>query len=280
MPSWLPSLPYEQRQRPPIRLSAVAQALTTQMRVIRALMLRESLSRYGDHKIGFLWAFIEPLLTVLVLVLIFSALRNDNPGGMPLIPFMLLGIVSFGMLRDPLGQMTGAISQNKSLLAFPQVTTFDVLVSRALMELAITAFVLTFMLSMAHLLGYHSSVENPLGVVAVLLLLGTIGTGVGFLFSSLEPIIPSIRQISSLLMGRPLFLGSGLFFTAESVPAHVRELLLYNPILHCMELLRSEYFYEFETHYGEWGYVTSWAFGSLAVGLAAHRALRRKVYAN
>jgi len=213
MPSWLPSLPFEQRERPPIRLDAIYRAIQTQARVIWALMLRETLSRYGDYKIGFLWAFIEPLLTVLVLVAIFSAIRNDNPGGMPLIQFMLLGIVSFSIFKDPLMQMTGAISQNKSLLAFPQVTTFDVLISRAFMEVAIAAFVLAFMLAMAHLLGYRSSIEHPLGVVAVLALMATMGTG-------------------------------------------------------------------FESLYGDWGYVCSWAFGSLAVGLAAHRALRRKVYAN
>jgi len=280
MPSWMPALPFQERERPPITTADVITALQTQARVIRALMLRETISRYGDYKIGFLWAFIEPLLTVLVFVGIFGAMRSDSPGGMPLIQFMVLGIVSFSLFKDPWTQMQSGISQNKSLLAFPQVTTFDVLISRALMELAISSFVLAFMLSMAHLLGFESNVENPLGVLAVLGLMSTLGVGFGFLFASLEPIIPSVKQISGLIMGRPLFLGSGLFFIADSVPSQVREYLLYNPMLHCMELLRTEYFYEFDSQHGSWGYVSAWAFTSLAIGLAAHRGLRRKVYAN
>lgn len=278
MAGWLPALPLQERERPPITLAAIGQALQTQARVIWALMLRETISRYGDYKIGFLWALIEPLLTVLVFVGIFSAIRSDSPGGMPLIPFMLTGIVSFAVFKDPWTQMQSAITHNKSILAFPQVTTFDILVSRALMEIALALFVLAFMLSMANLIGYESSIERPLGVLAVLGLMACIGVGMGFLFASLEPILPSIKQVSSLILGRPLFLGSGLFFTADSVPAHVREYLLYNPILHCMDLLRSEYFYEFETTHGSWSYLIGWALGSLAVGLAAHRGLRRKVF--
>lgn len=289
MPRWVPTMPslpsvpafpIETRERPPITLADIFKAMQTQARVVWALMLRETISRYGDYKIGFLWAFIEPLMTVMVFVAIFGAMRSDNPGGMPLIPFMLTGIVSFSLFKDPLSQMQTAISQNKNLLAFPQVTTFDVLVSRALMEVAIAAFVLAFMLGMAHLFGYKSDMEHPLGVLAALGLLTAMGVGMGFLFAALEPIIPSIKQVSSLLMGRPLFLGSGLFFTAESIPPQVREYILYNPLLHCMELLRSQYFHEFDSAHGSWVYASGWAFGTLAVGLAAHRGLRRKVFNN
>jgi len=278
----LASLPVfaEARVRPPITLAAVFKAMQTQARVVWALMLRETISRYGDYKIGFLWAFIEPLLTVTVFVGLFSAMRSDSPGGIELVPFMLTGIVSFSLFRDPLTQMQSAISQSKSMLAFPQVTTFDVLISRAMMEISIATFVLAFTLSLAHLFGWKSDIEHPLELLAALGLLATLGVGFGFLFASLEPIIPSIKQMSSLLMGRPLFLSSGLFFTAESVPPQVREYLLFNPLLHCMELIRTSYFHEFDSPHGSWSYAAGWAFGVLAVGLASHRAFRRKVYKN
>ena len=277
MPSWTPSLPFQVRERPPISRTAIFKAMQTQARVVWALMLRETIGRYGEYKIGFLWAFIEPFLTVMVFVAIFGATRTDSPGGMPLILFMLTGIVSFSLFKDPMNQMKSAISQNRTILAFPQVTTFDVLSARALMEVAVTLFVLSFMLGMAHLVGFESNVEDPLGVLAVLGLLAMTGIGFGFLISSIEPMMPSINKIISMLTGRPMFLSSGLFFTAETIPSPVREYILYNPILHYMELLRSEYFLEFDSEYGSWGYATAWAFGSLAVGLCAHRGLRRKV---
>ena len=41
------------------------QSWTIQLRVIWALLLRESLTRYGRHNIGFLWLFVEPMLFTL-----------------------------------------------------------------------------------------------------------------------------------------------------------------------------------------------------------------------
>ncbi len=45
--------------------------LTTQARVIGALVLRETRSAFGDTQLGYLWAIVNPALSTLVLVAIF-----------------------------------------------------------------------------------------------------------------------------------------------------------------------------------------------------------------
>ena len=256
--------------------SDIIGALTTQARVINAMMMRETLSRYGEHKMGFIWAMLEPIFMVTLLVGIMSVLRADSPGGMPVVPFMVSGFVPFILFRNTMNQMKKAIGANRALLGFPQVTTFDVIVARALLELCVMLCVFAFMLTMVHLLGYEVRIENPLGVLAVCLCLWALGSGLGFVFAALTPVVPSISQFSSLLLGRPLLLTSGLFYTAGSLPEPVRTWLLYNPVLHFMELLRSYFFYEFESIHGSWHYAGSWAFGSLVLGLLTHQALRRR----
>lgn len=251
-------------------------AIETQCRVIRALILRETLSRYGDHKLGFLWALLEPLLMVSMFVGFMSAMRTDNPSGMPLVPFMISGIIPFFMFRNTLGQLKGAIASNRSLLGFPQVTTFDVIIARALLEGGVMLLVFGFVLFLANLFGFTFRIENPLGVLIVCLSLLMLGSGFGFVFAVLVPIVPSTGQISALVLGRPLFLTSGLFFTASSVPEPYRTWLLYNPIFHLMEMMRSYFFYEFETAYGSWSYAASWVVGTFVFGLITHQALRRR----
>lgn len=254
----------------------VLSAVATQARVINALVLRETKTRYGNYKIGFLWALIEPLVGVSVFVAIFANLRHDNPGGMPLVPFMLVGFVSFGLFRDPWGCMQSAISNSRNLLTFPQVTTFDVILARGLLEVMVSLFVLGFLLYMAWLAGFDVRCDRPLGVLGVLMLLSIMGLGMGFIFASLEPLLPSVKQFGSAVLGRPLYFSSGLFFTADSVPAQVREYLLYNPILHMIELVRSEFFREFETGYGSWFYASLFSFATLATGLLLHQALHKR----
>jgi len=256
--------------------SRVIAAIATQIRVINALVLRETKTRYGNYKIGFLWALIEPLVGVTVFVAIFANLRSDSPSGMPLVPFMLVGFICYGFFKDPWGTMQGAISNSRNLLTFPQVTTFDVIMARGVLEIMVNFFCLGFLLYMAHLAGFEVRCERPLGVLVVCLLLCILGLGMGFLFASIEPLVPSVKQLASQVMSRPLYFGSGLFFTADSIPAPIREYLLYNPVLNMIELLRGEFFYEFETSYGSWSYSCWWAFGTLAVGLLTHQALHKR----
>jgi capsular polysaccharide transport system permease protein len=259
-----------------LSVSVVADALRTQIRVIHALILRETKTRYGQHKLGFLWAILEPIIMVALFVGIFSTMRNDNPGGMPLVPFMLAGIVPFAFFKDPMSQLQTAITHNKTLFAFPQVTTFDVILARGILEVLIICGVFGFMLFVAHLAGFEINVQRPLTVLGACGLLAMLGIGAGFLFASISPIVPSLRQLTSAFMGRPLFLSSGLFFTAESIPAEIRQWLLYNPIMHMLELLRGGFFYEFETAHGSWSYATTWAVCTLALGLLTHQAFRKR----
>ena len=264
------------RVRPRPSPAVVLGALAVQCRVLNALVLRETKTRYGNHKIGFLWALIEPAVSVAVFVAIFSVARQDSPGGMPLVPFMIVGFCAFAVFRDPWNQMQGAIGQSRQLLTFPQVTTFDVILARGLLEIAVSVFVFWFLLYLAWLLGYEVRVEQPLRLLAVLGLMATFGVGMGFIFASIEPIVPSIKQVSSAAFGRPLYFGSGLFFNAESLPPQALDFLIYNPVLHLIELARSAFFHGFESGVASWFYAISWSFGTFGAGLLVHQAMRRR----
>lgn len=259
-----------------LQWSDIVAALNTQCRVIHALILRETLSRYGDHKLGFLWAILEPVFFVVVLTAMMSAMSSDSPSGMPIVPFMIVGFVPFIMFRNTMNQLRSAVSSNRTLLGFPQVTTFDVMFARILLEAGVLLFVFVFILCMAYLLGYTFSVENPLGVLLVCLALMMLGSGFGFLLASLVPIVPSVGLISTLLLGRPLMVTSGLFYTVGSIPEPFRTWLLYNPIVHYMEIIRSYFFHEFESEYGSWFYAGSWAIGMFVFGMLTHKALKRR----
>jgi len=240
-----------------VTLPRVLDALTTQMRVIGALVLRETMTRYGEYKIGFLWALIEPILLVLIMSAIFTAMGTSITGGIPVAMFMVTGFVPFIIFRDTMQQLQGAITSNSSLMAFPQVTTFDVIVARALLELAVLMTVFGIMLLGAGILGYDIRVEDPLRVFAACGLLSLMGMGFGFSLASMTPLMPSVKPLVNSLTGRPLLLSSGLFYTADSLPTELRDWLLYNPILHVIELLRSAYFVSFESEYGSWSYAAT-----------------------
>lgn len=262
-------------QERPVRFFKLLQGLSTQVRVLHALVLRESMTRYGEHKVGFLWAILEPMAMVIVFVTIFSLFKSLT-SDVPIALFMLTGLVPFTLFQDNKTQMQNAIASNKALLAFPQVTTFDVIAARSILETLIILSVFTVLLVIFYMIGFEFRVENPLGVLAACGLITMMGVGVGFILAALKPLLPSVQQLSNALLGRPLFLSSGVFFSADRIPEEFRHYLLYNPLMHCLELLRSEFFYELDSPYGSWMYASAWAVSLLALGLLTHQVLRRR----
>lgn len=252
-------------------------ALAVQLSVIKALILREIKTRFGEHKLGYLWALLEPVIFVSIFVAIYELMGKTSIANIPAEQFMLTGFVPFFLFRKTMQQSIGAISSNRALLTFPQVTTFDLIMARALLEAATMTVVFLLLIMAYQAVGLEIAVEDPLSVVMALFLLGITGLGLGMAFATLAPLYPSTKQIVNAVMGRPLFFTSGLFFTVEALPPSAREVLLYNPILHMIEMLRSAVFVEFESRYADPGYATGFAACVLGFGLLIQRALNRRV---
>jgi len=63
--------------------------------------------------------------------------------------------------------------------------------------------------------GYTFRVESPLGVMIGFSLMIVLGFGLGLVIGAIGIRYEFIRSFSEPLLGRPLFLTSGLFFTAS-----------------------------------------------------------------
>ncbi len=100
-------------------MNELRHALRVQGRVIHALILREALGKYGKSKLGYLWALLEPVLQVLMLVLIFSALGRQSPVGGDLAVFFTTGIVPWLIYSSLSSRLSGALGANQALLAYP-----------------------------------------------------------------------------------------------------------------------------------------------------------------
>jgi len=267
----------EARPRANQSFSDIAEGLKVQGRVISALILRDAQTRYGQHKLGFVWLFLEPVLMVILFILWKVFIRDAGSAGMHDAYFITTGIVPFLLFRQVMQSMSGAISSSRSLLLFPQVTTFDVLISVFLLEIATSLFVFGSLTAAIAIIDVPPRIDNPLLVLYGTMLLAVTGAGAGLIFGSLSPLYPSIRTITNPLLGRPLFFTSGVFFTAEMIPSEIREYLLINPLLHMIEIVRSAFFIEFESRYIDWHYATLFATTLFCVGLLCHQVFRNEV---
>ena len=252
-------------------------SLQIQSRVIHALILRETRTRFDRNKLGYLWALFEPITYVLVLVLVFSSMGRASPiGGEDALPmFFLSGMLPWLLFQHTVGKTMEGIPSNRSLLTYPQVTPFDVLIARALLEFATLIVVLIILLFMLQYFGYYQSVDSFKEMLFALISLWLLAIGIGLLNSSIRLYYPSYSQTYSAIQ-RPFFFVSGIFFTADSLPSGLREIALYNPILHAIEWSRGAAFTSFDSRYLDKVYFLSFVVFFLTIGLSAERLTRKR----
>lgn len=118
---------------------SLATSWTIQRRVIGALLMREILTRYGRHNIGFLWLFAEPMLFTLGVTTLWTLSNAHHYSSIPIVAFAITGYSSVLLWRSMPARCISAIEPNLALLHHRNVRLIDVFVSRILLEMVGTS---------------------------------------------------------------------------------------------------------------------------------------------
>ena len=248
-----------------------------QVRVIHALVLREVNVKFARHRLGYLWAFVEPVAFVVAFSLILAVGGKALPAGIPAVPFFVTGVIPFFLFRDVAQATLRGVSANKALLVYPQVTAFDVMIARFLLETATAIVVFVALLAAMKGFGIDVRIERPIEAFGWLIAMGLAGFGFGAACGALEPLFPAVDRIVPAVILRPLFWISGVFFTSGMLPPDLRDVALINPLLQITDLLRSAFFHEFESPHASYSYAVFSLLGALFLAALLHRALRRHI---
>jgi capsular polysaccharide transport system permease protein len=207
---------------------------------------------------------------------IYYVVGRMAPPGMGAISFLTTGFVPFFLFRETCGRNVVAVSSNVGLLFYPQIRPLDLAIARTLLEFATYLVVFVILMALAGVLEGHFAFDNPLQVLTALIIASVLGAGLGMIVCSLSVYSNTVERLFGPLT-RPLFWISGLFFSVNSLPTKARNALLYNPVLHIIELVRDGCFAGYHTHYVSAWYPGVWAFVLLFFGLTLERAARRRI---
>lgn len=255
-------------------MQALPSPLVVQGRVVRSLVFREAKTRWGRHFLGFFGQFGSLVAYVVFFVLVRHATSPGIHRGMELIPFVSTGILLFFSFRQGLSQVQGAATSNRGLLQFPTVTPLDAAISRWLLEAG--GFILIAILAILLMVYFDWSQppQNLLFFLSMIIVSTFFGFCWGLIFGSLALYFPPIRALSNMISRFLLFV-SGIFFVMPEAPPPIRDVLVYNPIIHIMEFGREAYFRVYTSDYADAGYLTVWMVLSLIAGLVLERTSRR-----
>lgn len=252
------------------------QIVAIQVRVVVALLMREVKTRYSRRKLGYLWAFFEPALHAGVLFMLWSFRGRTGFDGMPLLVFLISGLVPFFLFSQTWTRVGSAVQQNKPLLAHRHVTPYDAILARTILELLTRVAVFAVLMTGLALYGYEIELIKPISLWSTLILLSLTGVGFGLITQALTPIFASIQSITQAIM-RLLYLTSGVIFPLSILPRSVQEIALYNPILHLIQFARYAFLHLDPITGVNYAYPAVFAIGLLLLGLLMTAAMRRQI---
>ncbi|MES0883000.1 ABC transporter permease [Roseibium sp. SCP14] len=235
-----------------------------QLAITGALIIREMTTRYGSKIGGYVWAILDPVLTIAILTTVFSAIARVPPLGRSFAFFFATGYVAFYMYRSLSDQVSQSVEVNRPLLMYPVVQIYDTIIARSFLQI-ITLFVVTLVIfgSFRIFLGYYHINLAPILLASLISI--TLGIGVGMSNIVWFHLNSTYQQIWDII-NRPAFLVSGVFFLPESLPPTIREVLMWNPLVHIIGLFRSGFYPTYRASYVDLPYVIGLAVFSLVFG--------------
>jgi len=242
---------------------------------VHALLMREIKTRFGANRLGYFWAIAEPVAQASVMALIFTLLGRTSISGIPIALFLFTGILPFKFFSKLIPQVGAAVSANKALFTYRQVTAIDPIITRVLIETVTFIVVYILILSAMAWLGFDVLPNDLLALLAACFLLLTLAVGIGLLLCCAITYWPDAAKLFAMIMS-PMFFISGVLYCATMIPEQYWYLFSWNPIFHLIELSRDAFFVSYTTPIGDWYFVSFIALASIALGLMAFRINRHR----
>ena len=219
-------------------MSGFRQSFAIQRRVIGALIIRETYSRFGRENIGFFWVFGEFLIFALPVMAMWRFIRGPYEHGILVVSFVWSGYMPILLFRHMGARMLSAVRLNMSLFYHRNVTPFDAIVSRMAIEIignygsAAISFLLLY-----HLGAVDWPYDMPLLFLGYLYMTWWC-VAVGFFIAAFSDRTPIFEKVWSPVSYIYLA-ASGFPYMASWLPGWLRPIMLaVMPSLPCYEMIR------------------------------------------
>jgi ABC-type polysaccharide/polyol phosphate export permease len=245
-------------------------------RVVHALLMREVLTRFGRHNIGFLWLFVEPMLFTLGVTALWTLAKQFHGSNLPIAAFALTGYSAVLLWRNMPARTIGAVEPNLALMYHRNVKVMDIFLARLILEAAgaTISFVVLSIVFIA--MGLIEPPEDVLQVVVGWFMLAWFGFSLAVLLGALNEeyqVVEKLWNPSAYL----LFPLSGAAFLVDALPVGAQQMVLYLPMVHGVEYVREGYFGSHMTAHYDLQYMAVCNTLLLLVGIAQLRKVSRIV---
>lgn len=241
--------------------------------LIMAFAIIDLKLRYRHSLLGVGWSFLEPLLILSILNIVFSTILKNNIEHFPI--FLILSLTMFNMFTRGSSMSIESILGRSPIIKsaylrreiFPIASNITALIMMCVEFLIVIAFIIFFRFiptTTAFIIPYF------------LLLLFVFTLGISLPFSILNVRFRDVRIIWTVIT-QALFFLTPIFYKIDFLPSPISDLIRLNPLALLIEMSHNALLYDKLPTITDLVYTTTVSFLTLIVGWAIFRKLNHTI---
>lgn len=234
-------------------------------------------TKYAGSLLGFIWAFLQPAVTVVIYWFVFQiGFGNEAVNNVPFIIWLVSGLLPWFFVSDAVNNSTASLVEY-SYLVKKVVFNIDILpLARIISVLFIQLFLLVVAIVLSIVYGVMPSVYW-LQIVYYMIYMMIICTGIAYFTSALYVFFKDTIQVVAIIL-QVFFWGTPIVWQMKVMPEHIQTILRYNPLYYITNgyrdaLVSHKWFVEYPI--GDVLYYWFVAFVVLGIGMYTFKKLKQ-----
>lgn len=222
-------------------------------KLLWSLTKKDLKQRYLGSALGVLWAYIQPLITVVILWFVFQVGFKSMPvDNFPFILWLVCGMFPWFLLVDAWGGATGSIVTNSFLVKKVVFRVSLLPIIQIMSAIVINLFFQVLLFALFAVYGFMPNIYN-LQIIYYLFCTICLVFGLSLLTSALNVFMKDITHIVSMLIQFG-FWGTPIFWSLNMIPNEYHWIFRLNPACYIVEGYRNSFIYH--QWFWEQGYLT------------------------
>lgn len=195
--------------------------------------------RYRKSYLGMLWSLLNPLLTMVVLTMVFSTIFKNQIENFPI--YLMCGKLIFDFNSECTNTSLNSIVGNASLIKKIYVPKYVFPLSSAVASLVNMIFSMLALIIV--MLCTHLTLKPTMLMFWLPLIYAFMfSTGLGLVLSALNVFFRDIKHLYKVLTTLWVYM-TPLFYPIEAMSEQVKRIISFNPLYHYIKMFRGMFLY-------------------------------------
>jgi teichoic acid transport system permease protein len=210
-------------------------SLYHQKYIIWQLVKRDFQNKYLASYIGLLWAFIQPVITIIVIWFAFTyGLKITVTGnGYAFLPWLICGLIPWFFISDTLTTSSGSLIEYSDLIAKTSFKVSIIPIIKLFTGLLVHLFFVAALALVAIVYGFRPNIYWT-QIIYLIFAAFVLLTGLGWLISSITVYIRDMRPIVSIAVSI-MFWATPIIWPYSILTGNLKYIALLNPFFYIIE---------------------------------------------